>query len=134
MATKQKNSSGFAHIALLGVIVIIAGLVAYSGYYLYKTSAERQQYAKADKTAQAYINAIESKYPGKVTTDNGCSRTSAKYGEGSLGCSVRTTLEVVLAPDTNEGDLITFADKQKESVQWQQTYQSEGPGITSPMR
>jgi len=85
---------------------------------------ERALYAKLDSQAQNYIQAINSKYPGKVTHKDSCSYTSTEGGRGALGCEVDSQIEFGVTTDKQL--IINYADDLQENLQW-----GKGENITS---
>lgn len=100
---KTPNQSGLSAVktvllvcgSLLTVAIIYftVDTIRYNNEQKTKIAAERDLYTKLDKEAGTYINAIAQKYPGEITHERYCDYSSAKYGKGSLGCSVGYKIE-----------------------------------------
>lgn len=121
MATTRK-SAGFAHILLLIVLVVVIAIVTLTAVKVIQNKkavqTERELYVKLDKEARAYIQAINAKYPGKVTHTQSCRYTSAEWSPGWLGCSVGGSIEYPEgSPDVYEQTL-SYANTQLNYLPW----------------
>jgi hypothetical protein len=120
----NRNSAGFTHPLLLAglftliLLVIAATFVTLRDHQQHARAVhtERARYATLDSQAQAYIQAINEKYPGEVTHIRSCSYTSTEGGRGSLSCDVETTIEYKAS--ANNEQIITYADALKEKLPW----------------
>ena len=117
-----KNSRGFAHPILL---VILSIVVLGTGYFTYThikhsqaVNKEKQLYATLDKQSTDYINAIAAKYPGKISHERYCEYGSAKYGEGSLGCSVRASIDIATNSQQVAQEVETYTSMVSQREPW----------------
>lgn len=102
----------FTHPALLvvlSIIVLVAGYFTYTHIrHTQAVSKEKQMYATLDKQSTDYINAIAAKYPGKVTHERYCEYGSAKYSEGSLGCNVKSEIQIPTASEEEAKAIVGY--------------------------
>lgn len=115
-----RKSAGFAHILLLIVLLAIVAAVTLTVVKVIQNKktiqTEREQYAKLDNEARAYIRAINAKYPGKVTHKSSCNYSSAKLGKGALGCIVETSIDYSSIDDPYK--ILLFADAAQKRLAW----------------
>jgi hypothetical protein len=115
-----RKSAGFAHILLLILLLVIVAAVTLTAVKVIQNKKavqnERELYAKLDSEAQAYIQAINAKYPGKVTHKASCNYSSAKLGRGALGCSVETSIDYASVDDPDK--ILSFADAAQKQLPW----------------
>lgn len=115
-----RKSAGFAHILLLILLLVIVAAVTLTAVKVIQNKKavqnERELYAKLDSEAQAYIQAINAKYPGKVTHKASCNYSSAKLGRGALGCSVEASIDYASVDDPDK--ILSFADAAQKQLPW----------------
>jgi len=123
---KNRHSAGFAHIFLLAGLLVVVVLVAAVAFRVVRDTRqhnaavqkERALYAKLDGEAQSYIQAINQKYPGKVTHTRSCNYASAEGYRGSLSCSVTSSIYYP-SESTSSYDRVTkYADSQQKLLTW----------------
>ena len=73
---------------------LVAFVLLFATYHYGSIWIEKRQFEKLDKQAYQYIQSIARIYPGKITKEQYCDYSSAKYSKGSLGCNVNYKLEI----------------------------------------
>ena len=118
--TKKTNQSGFS-IIHLAVLLVVLGLIVWLWNAAKQQAAanvERKNYAAAEAQIKQFIDEASKLAPSKKETRKYCSRTSAKFEAGALGCSIDAEIKYLPLSTESVATLLKQLDKQQNGLRW----------------
>lgn len=103
-------------------VVLLLGLVVVAKYPV-SVLQEKLMYSAAEKEIDRFANQASAIAPSKVLNKNSCNYSSAKYNKGTLGCTIRTSVEFVGGQQQlDEESIMTTLDVLQKKLNWKFSY------------